>query len=235
MQLLPSMGSVLNCNTVTAEKLASKQMNYAPGQITLNYCGDNTFTGSRWSTIATKRIGEMFRDYVNEIDVLSQKHVHIKDKQIVNKILHNLIHGGSQKLQAVFDFDRTITKQHENGKSYLSSFGKCNNYFFFYYNNLIKFGAGLFPLCKSITQDFIDREESLRNKYFPLEFSPSIPFDEKRKLMEEWWSLSELMLKYKKVSFTLIYFINRVKHYRGLKVSREEIDEVVTKYGPSLR
>lgn len=53
--------------------------------------------------------------------------------------------------------------------------------------------------------------------------------------MEEWWSLSELMLKYSKVSSTLIYFINYIKHCRGLKVSREEIDEVVTKYGPSLR
>lgn len=81
----------------------------------------------------------MFRDYVNEIDVLSQKHVHIKDKETVNKILHNLIHGGSQKLQAVFDFDRTITKQHENGKSYLSSFGKCNNHFLFVKIKLLKF------------------------------------------------------------------------------------------------
>lgn len=65
----------------------------------------------------------MSRDYVNEISVFNQKHVHIKDRVRLNKLLNKIIDGGVNNLQIVFDFDRTITKQHEDGKEFLSSFG----------------------------------------------------------------------------------------------------------------
>lgn len=64
------------------------------------------------------------KDYVKELDELNQSHVHIKDPCKVNEIIHSLIKGGCKRLQIVSDFDRTITKQHENGKMHLSSFGK---------------------------------------------------------------------------------------------------------------
>lgn len=64
------------------------------------------------------------RDYVTEITELNQNNVHIKDPENVNKILQKLIFGGYDRLQIVSDFDKTITKQHENGKAHLSSFGK---------------------------------------------------------------------------------------------------------------
>lgn len=64
------------------------------------------------------------KNYVKEISELCQKHVHITIPENVNRIIENFIIGGYDKLQVVSDFDKTITKQHENGKSYLSSFGK---------------------------------------------------------------------------------------------------------------
>lgn len=63
-------------------------------------------------------------NYVSKLKELHQKHVYIKNPDNVNKIIDNFIVDGYRKLQVVSDFDKTITKQHENGKSHLSSFGK---------------------------------------------------------------------------------------------------------------
>lgn len=65
-------------------------------------------------------------NYAKEISELNQKHVYIKNPDNVNKIIENFIIGGYDKLQVVSDFDKTITKQHENGKPHLSSFGKLS-------------------------------------------------------------------------------------------------------------
>lgn len=65
----------------------------------------------------------MSKDYVNEIQVFTRKNVHIKDKVKLNTLLNKIIDGGVDNLQIVFDFDRTLTKQHEDGKEFFSSFG----------------------------------------------------------------------------------------------------------------
>lgn len=64
------------------------------------------------------------RNLVKEIPELNERHVHIKDIDRVNDIINELITGGPEKLHVLSDFDKTITKQHENGKLHLSSFGK---------------------------------------------------------------------------------------------------------------
>lgn len=64
------------------------------------------------------------RNYVKEITELCQIHVRIRIPENVNRIIDNFIIGGYEKLQVVSDFDKTITKQHENGKAHFSSFGK---------------------------------------------------------------------------------------------------------------
>lgn len=66
------------------------------------------------------------RNFVKEIAELNESHVHIKDVDQVNDIIHGLMTGGPSKLHVLSDFDKTITKQHENGKIHLSSFGKNN-------------------------------------------------------------------------------------------------------------
>lgn len=53
----------------------------------------------------------------------------------------------------------------------------------------------MFRHCKSITKEFLEVEEALKNKYYPLEICPTISKEEKTKYMEEWWLLSENVFK----------------------------------------
>lgn len=69
------------------------------------------------------------RNYINLISELTQKHVFIKNPENVNRIIDNFIIGGYDKLQVVSDFDKTITKQYEEGKPHLSSFGELSKSF----------------------------------------------------------------------------------------------------------
>lgn len=127
----------------------------------------------------------MSRDYVNEISVFNRRNVHIKDRDRLNKLLNKIIDGGVDSLQVVFDFDRTITKQHEEGKELLSSFGttfrvanEADSHFEL---------SAMFRHCRSITEEFVETEQRLRSIYFPIEISPSVSMAEKKKKMEEWY------------------------------------------------
>jgi len=135
--------------------------------------------------------------YTENLPHFKSTKVHIKDVAYVNRLIDEIIKGGKDMLQVVSDFDRTITKQHENGKIHLSSFG-------------------IFAKCKTLPQRYKDEDERLMKKYLPIEIDPNIPFEDKKKLMEEWWTLSEQILD-------------------GLEVSDEDIDQVVTELGPSIR
>ncbi|KAK4887340.1 hypothetical protein RN001_003611 [Aquatica leii] len=119
---------------------------------------------------------EMVVNYIEEISELNNPKVHIKNKERVNSLIHDIISDGHSNLQIVSDFDRTITKQHENGKLHLSSFG-------------------MFSHCPSVPEDYLATEKQLTGKYFPIEIDPNISHEEKRKFMEEWWSKSENALK----------------------------------------
>lgn len=137
------------------------------------------------------------KNYVCQVPELARTNVHIKNKELVNQKIKNLIEGGFDKLQVVSDFDKTLTKQHQNGKMHLSSFG-------------------IFSCCPSVTEEHTRFSTELNKKYAPCEVDPTISKPEKKKLMEEWWSLSEDSL-------------------RGLSVSQKEIEEVCGQLGPELR
>ncbi|KAK5644107.1 hypothetical protein RI129_007952 [Pyrocoelia pectoralis] len=136
-------------------------------------------------------------NYLDEIKELNSSKVHIKNKDHVNNLIHDIISKGHKNLQVVSDFDRTITRQHENGKVHLSSFG-------------------MFSRCPSVPKEYAESEKRLTGKYFPIEINPNIEYEEKRKLMEEWWSETEKALK-------------------GLCISQCEIEETASRLGPSLR
>lgn len=87
-------------------------------------CGSVTSsTAVRKFSAYQDKIINMSKDYVNEIPVFTRKNVHIKDRVKLNALLNKIIDGGVDNLQIVFDFDRTLTKQHEDGKEFFSSFG----------------------------------------------------------------------------------------------------------------
>lgn len=76
-----------------------------------------------FSAYQDKTINMSTKDYVNENPVFNRKNVHIKDRDKLNNLLNKIICSGVDNLQIVFDFDRTLTKQHEEGKEFISSFG----------------------------------------------------------------------------------------------------------------
>lgn len=139
----------------------------------------------------------MSKNYIKSIKELQKGNVHIKNPDRVNDIIGNIVQNGWAKLQVVSDFDKTITKQHNNGQKHVSSFG-------------------MFRHCPSLTDDYKETVDALERKYAPLEVNPNMPIDEKRVLMEEWWSKSEEALK-------------------GLCVRQDEIEKVCQNLAPSLR
>ncbi|GJQ84706.1 hypothetical protein Trydic_g21113 [Trypoxylus dichotomus] len=133
-----------------------------------NLCG--TLRNRGYRTHRTMVI--MSRDYVNTVKELSRDNVYIKDKTKVNEIINELVKGGTNKLQVILDFDRTITKQHVNGARQYSSFG-------------------IFEKCPSLPGSYVTTVTQLNGKYMPIEIDPLMPREEKKRHMEDWWRLSE--------------------------------------------
>uniref|UniRef100_A0A1B6FFA8 5'-nucleotidase n=1 Tax=Cuerna arida TaxID=1464854 RepID=A0A1B6FFA8_9HEMI len=106
---------------------------------------------------------------INEADWLSKPHVHMKDPEEVIEKINSIIQGGSKQLQVVFDFDRTLTKHHENGVITHSSYGVLET-------------APTFP------QNFTESSRANLAKYRPIETDPNISIEEKTPIMVEWWT-----------------------------------------------
>lgn len=91
-------------------------------------------------------------------------------------LLHNKISAirlaGPQKLQVIADFDATLTKFWVNGTRGQSSHG----------------------LLQQDNPEYDAKRQQLYEHYHPLEFSPTLGFEEKRKLMEEWWGKTHGLL-----------------------------------------
>lgn len=165
---------------------------------------------------------------LRDIDVLARSNCKIKDPQRVERIINDIISGGNSELQVVTDFDFTLTKQKtDEGKPVLSSFGMFNK-------------------CKSLPKSFLDESKKLYQKYRPLEICPRITQDEKRKHMENWWQMSDELLKWvhffsarKKESQKMIHEQNNdfllIFNRRGFAFDPNEIDELAKQYSHALR
>lgn len=71
-----------------------------------------------------------FSLWFSQVLWLHQTHIHMKNPHEVKEKINKIISGGKNKLQIIFDFDRTLTKHHENGVLTKSSFGKSVKDFF---------------------------------------------------------------------------------------------------------
>ncbi|XXG74054.1 hypothetical protein AAC387_Pa07g2873 [Persea americana] len=79
---------------------------------------------------------------------------------------------GPSKLQVIADFDSTLTKYWINGLRGNSSHG----------------------LLKQRNPVYDIKRKELHDYYQPLEFSPTVPIEEKTRLMEEWWGKTHALL-----------------------------------------
>ncbi|RHN81247.1 putative phosphoric monoester hydrolase [Medicago truncatula] len=106
------------------------------------------------------------------------KYLEMEDIKLVGDpvLLHNKLaairSAGPQKLQVIADFDATLTKFWVNGTRGQSSHG----------------------LLQQDNPEYDAKRQQLYEHYHPLEFSPTIGLEEKRKLMEEWWGKTHGLL-----------------------------------------
>ncbi|XP_076166650.1 cytosolic 5'-nucleotidase IIIB isoform X2 [Ptiloglossa arizonensis] len=107
---------------------------------------------------------------------LQSKHVHIKDKERLLRIINTILKDGCNSLQIVTDFDLTLTKQHVNGAKVLSSFG-------------------IFNKCKQLPQTYTQASTHLYNTYRPIEIDPYLPLEIKIQEMKHWIVETEERLK----------------------------------------
>lgn len=102
----------------------------------------------------------------------------IKDKNKFDQIKDKILQAGWDKLQILSDFDRTLTYGLVDGKkssSLLSLFEKS-----------CKFG-----------EEYNIQAKALFDKYYPIEVDLSIPLEERKKEMVNWWlEVYNLFVKY---------------------------------------
>lgn len=85
------------------------------------------------------------------------------------EVTKNAMRGvGAKNLHILADFDRTLTKAYVNGKSTQSliSILRDHNY---------------------LTPDYADKAHALFDKYHPIELDHTVPREERKSAMEEWW------------------------------------------------
>lgn len=107
-----------------------------------------------------------------EVDQSKVSEVVVRDPQLLDEKIAAIQIAGPAKLQVIADFDATLTKYWISGCRGQSSHG------------LLKQGNPEYDL----------KRQELHEYYHPLEFSPTIPTEEKAKLMEEWWEKTHALL-----------------------------------------
>ncbi|KAE8666333.1 5'-nucleotidase / magnesium ion binding protein isoform 2 [Hibiscus syriacus] len=96
----------------------------------------------------------------------------INETHSLNHKISAIHNAGPSKLQVIADFDATLTRYWINGHRGQSSHG----------------------LLKQGNPEYDAKRQALFEYYHPLEFSPTIPLEEKTKLMEEWWGKTHGLL-----------------------------------------
>ncbi len=85
--------------------------------------------------------------------------------------------SGANKLHILADFDRTLIRAFVNGKTVPSIMSTLRD-------------------GKYLTPDYAKKAHDLFNKYRPIELDHTIPIQEKKKAMQEWWTTHfELIIK----------------------------------------
>jgi 5'-nucleotidase len=95
--------------------------------------------------------------------------IYISNPQEVEKKIAQMKKDGLESLQVLTDFDRTLTKANVNGEPIPSIM------------KLLRSGAYISP-------EYNDAADALAKKYHPIEIDLTIPYDERKKAMEKWWS-----------------------------------------------
>ena len=101
----------------------------------------------------------------------------ITNKERFEELKEEFKKDGVEKLHVLADFDRTLTYALVNGKKIPSLISVLRDE-------------------KYLTPDYPEKANALYEKYHSIETDLSIPLEEKKKAMEEWWTIHfELLIK----------------------------------------
>ncbi len=97
------------------------------------------------------------------------ENITIPNPEELEKIKKAISEDGAERLHILTDFDRTLTTAFVNGKSTpsLISILRDGNY---------------------LTPDYAQKASELYAKYYPIEIDPKISLEEKKEVMQEWWT-----------------------------------------------
>lgn len=97
------------------------------------------------------------------------KDIIITNQEKFDAVKARIIADGPEKLHIVSDFDKTLTTCFVNGKKISSLIAVLRNENY-------------------LTPDYPEKAHALFDKYHPIEIDPTVPLEEKKRLMHEWWS-----------------------------------------------
>ncbi|XP_019080118.1 uncharacterized protein LOC100242328 isoform X3 [Vitis vinifera] len=109
---------------------------------------------------------------MEQLDPSKSSQVVVPHPHLLHAKISSIRMAGHSKLQIIADFDATLTKYWVNGCRGQSSHG----------------------LLQQGNPEYDVKRRELYDYYHPLEISPSIPIEEKAKLMEEWWGKTHALL-----------------------------------------
>jgi len=102
----------------------------------------------------------------------------ISNPEVFEQKKKKFLAGGPEALQIISDFDMTITRYWIDGKRGQT----CH---------------GVIEHAKQLGPEFGQKTHALFDKYYPIEFSPTVPNEEKEIAMVEWWTKAhDLMFEY---------------------------------------
>ncbi|KAI8539635.1 hypothetical protein RHMOL_Rhmol09G0198100 [Rhododendron molle] len=122
------------------------------------------------------------------------------DPESLEKKIAAIRAAGPQKLQVIADFDATLTKYWIDGRRGQSKLLgvlvlSLSLIFCRYLGSVLpNKSVGSHGLLQQGNSKYDVKRRELAEYYHPLEFNPTIPLDEKAKLMEEWWEKTHALL-----------------------------------------
>ena len=95
--------------------------------------------------------------------------VFIKDEKLLNEKIEQIKKEGKDNLHIISDFDNTLSKAYVNGEKAQSMIGQVRRLGY-------------------LGKEYQEKYDLLYNTYHPIEINSAVPFEEKYKAMEDWWS-----------------------------------------------
>ncbi|CAI5445889.1 unnamed protein product [Caenorhabditis angaria] len=168
--------------TLTDSVLVDKQQMFAPSEIVANAAAQ-----AKSQVIETDQLKKLehVTDLMEEFGKI--ENVRIGNPTDVKEKLKKMALGGEHKLLVISDFDFTLSRfQNEKGERLSTTHGV--------------FDDNVMRLNPALGQKFVD----LREKYYPIEFSPNLTVEEKIPHMEKWWGSSHQLIVNEKFSKSTI-------------------------------